>query len=144
MIVGDGKQAIYRWRNGKAEQFVNLPKLSGNQPPERRQALEYAYEKGELKKNFRSARTIIRYNNELFASIVEQNDDGKSSIAKVYEGQGQEEVRDIEGYVNVTINEFKKEETNPTNEIKITHLYSERIFFFFITRADSLTDKNII
>jgi ATP-dependent exoDNAse (exonuclease V) beta subunit len=110
LIVGDGKQAIYRWRNGKAEQFVNLPKLSGNQPPERRQALEYAYEKGELKKNFRSARTIIRYNNDLFASIVEQNDDGKSSIAKVYEGQEQEEVRDIEGYVNVTINEFKKEE----------------------------------
>ena len=28
----------------------------------------------------------------------------------MYEGQEQEEVRDIEGYVNVTINEFKKEE----------------------------------
>jgi ATP-dependent exoDNAse (exonuclease V) beta subunit len=25
LIVGDGKQAIYRWRNGEVEQFTNLP-----------------------------------------------------------------------------------------------------------------------
>jgi ATP-dependent exoDNAse (exonuclease V) beta subunit len=24
MLVGDAKQAIYRWRGGKAEQFINL------------------------------------------------------------------------------------------------------------------------
>ena len=24
MLVGDGKQAIYRWRGGKADQFINL------------------------------------------------------------------------------------------------------------------------
>src|SRR5690606_8078876 len=25
LIVGDGKQAIYRWRNGEVEQFTGLP-----------------------------------------------------------------------------------------------------------------------
>ncbi len=30
MLVGDAKQAIYRWRGGKAEQFIDL--YSGNNP----------------------------------------------------------------------------------------------------------------
>ena len=29
LIVGDAKQAIYRWRNGDVHQFVNLPKVEG-------------------------------------------------------------------------------------------------------------------
>ena len=26
-VVGDGKQSIYRWRNGDVHQFVNLPEI---------------------------------------------------------------------------------------------------------------------
>jgi ATP-dependent helicase/nuclease subunit A len=28
LIVGDGKQSIYRWRNADVEQFVNLPNVN--------------------------------------------------------------------------------------------------------------------
>ena len=27
LIVGDAKQAIYRWRNGNVNQFINLPNI---------------------------------------------------------------------------------------------------------------------
>ncbi|MEZ4800978.1 MAG: UvrD-helicase domain-containing protein [Flavobacteriales bacterium] len=99
LIVGDGKQAIYRWRNGKAEQFVSLPELLGNHIPERRQALKYAYEKGVLTHNYRSYRTIIRFNNELFDFLKQS--DAYNSITEVYEDHHQEMVKGKEGYVEV-------------------------------------------
>ncbi|MFY7708189.1 MAG: UvrD-helicase domain-containing protein [Flavobacteriales bacterium] len=106
LIVGDGKQAIYRWRNGKAEQFVKLPELLGDQLPERRQAIKYNYEKGLLKKNFRSSRAIIRFNNGLYKNYEEG---GLLLLAKdVYLDQAQEEVKEIEGYVEVFINPEEK------------------------------------
>ncbi len=38
LLVGDAKQAIYRWRGGRAEQFLNL--IQGN-PPHSRLSLRY-------------------------------------------------------------------------------------------------------
>lgn len=99
LIVGDGKQAIYRWRNGKAEQFVSLPELLGHHLPERRQALQHAYEKGVLTHNYRSYRTIIRFNNELFEFLKQS--ETFQSISEVYEDHLQEMVKDKEGYVEI-------------------------------------------
>ena len=106
LIVGDGKQAIYRWRNGKAEQFVSLPELLGNHPPERRQALQHNYEKGILSANYRSAKNIISFNNSFFDFV--QSDPNMSFIQKVYEDQAQEEKRDRTGYVEVKITANKE------------------------------------
>lgn len=106
LIVGDGKQAIYRWRNGKAEQFVALPELLGPQLPERRQALAHAYEKGVLSHNYRSNRTIIRFNNSLFGFLKEKPN--FSFIKDVYEDHEQEVVHDEEGYAEVAFLEAKK------------------------------------
>jgi ATP-dependent exoDNAse (exonuclease V) beta subunit len=106
LIVGDGKQAIYRWRNGKAEQFVSLPELLGTHPPERRQALQHNYEKGVLSANYRSAKHIISFNNSFFDFV--QSDPTMSFIQKVYEDQAQEEKRDRIGYVEVKITSNKE------------------------------------
>ncbi len=60
-LVGDTKQAIYRWRGGKAEQFLNLVNSKTNPfviQPEIKQ----------LPKNFRSHEEIIKFNNDFFAS----------------------------------------------------------------------------
>lgn len=75
MIVGDGKQAIYRWRNGDADQFVNLPGV--NNPSvnpmitQRAASLDREYNPSELSKNWRSRREIVEFNNEFFAFAAE-------------------------------------------------------------------------
>ena len=61
LLVGDAKQAIYRWRGGKAEQFLNLISLRTNpfvSPPQ----IE------ALPKNFRSREAIVSFNNAFFSS----------------------------------------------------------------------------
>lgn len=64
LLVGDAKQAIYRWRSGEAGQFVALPDPYGDQPayPSFYNAFEY----GNLGDNFRSGREIVQFNNALF------------------------------------------------------------------------------
>ncbi|MCD4698294.1 MAG: UvrD-helicase domain-containing protein, partial [Bacteroidales bacterium] len=70
LVVGDGKQAIYRWRNGEVEQFISLPhifKPSGNQVQiQQEQALVRNYSPKVLDHNFRSKYHIIEFNNSFF------------------------------------------------------------------------------
>lgn len=71
MLVGDGKQAIYRWRNGDLEQFLQLPQLDRDQLDpasirEKEQLLQAHYQERELVENHRSAPRIVACNNELF------------------------------------------------------------------------------
>jgi len=62
VLVGDAKQAIYRWRGGKAEQFLRLIDGSGN---------PFALEPGReaLPKNFRSHKPLIEFNNDFFSHL---------------------------------------------------------------------------
>ncbi|MCF8233895.1 MAG: UvrD-helicase domain-containing protein [Bacteroidales bacterium] len=74
MLVGDAKQAVYRWRSGDFEQFINLPSLPGStENPligEREATLKRSYLAEELKTNFRSEAQIVRFNNEFFGSVA--------------------------------------------------------------------------
>lgn len=75
MIVGDGKQAIYRWRNGEVEQFIKLPLLTGKiKTPfdsEREETLKRNYFADDLKMNYRSRNNIVDFNNQFFSYITE-------------------------------------------------------------------------
>jgi ATP-dependent exoDNAse (exonuclease V) beta subunit len=67
LIVGDAKQAIYRWRGGKPEQFLGL--IGGANNP-----FSIAPSLYTLERNYRSAEEIIKFNNEFFkitSSFVE-------------------------------------------------------------------------
>lgn len=70
MIVGDGKQAIYRFKNGDAAQFIHLPLLkdSGLNPfvREREQLLINQYKEEKLDTNYRSRQEIVELNNDFF------------------------------------------------------------------------------
>ncbi len=61
LLVGDPKQSIYRWRGGKAEQFIALSK---SKSPFNAQPIVQS-----LETNYRSYSQIIEFNNELFAFL---------------------------------------------------------------------------
>lgn len=74
MLVGDGKQAIYRWRGGEVEQFSMLPKIFSHHENaivrEREDSLVRNFGLKVLNKNFRSKREIIEFNNSFFRSLA--------------------------------------------------------------------------
>jgi len=59
LLVGDAKQAIYRWRGGKAEQFLNLINLKEN-------PFVFPPATANLPANYRSHEEVIRFNNDFF------------------------------------------------------------------------------
>ena len=71
MIVGDGKQSIYRWRNGEVGQIVSLPMIydKPNDSPAfdiMEHNLFNNFNFNELKCNYRSFRNIVDFNNAFF------------------------------------------------------------------------------
>ena len=67
MIVGDPKQSIYRWRGGKAEQFIALSKAVKPFHNPDKQLFH-------LDTNYRSYSKIIDFNNEFFKFLSEKFD----------------------------------------------------------------------
>lgn len=73
LVVGDAKQAIYRWRGGEVDQFITLPKLPPNQTminALREQALVNNYENQVLPVNWRSHKAIVEFNNQFFQHLA--------------------------------------------------------------------------
>lgn len=86
MVVGDGKQSIYRWRGGEAEQFVQLPKvLQSEKHPvlqEHQSILHREHVDERLNSNYRSTAEVVSFNNRFFKLLME---DAPELIREVYE-----------------------------------------------------------
>ena len=131
MVVGDGKQSIYRWRNGDVEQFMNLPKIAGSPELgdgswekkialERQLNLERQYEGIELDKNYRSGKVIVEFNNDLFSFVSKNiNEDFRSIYDKVVQKHREEKTG---GYVHV---EFVNEIQDTRNETQDTSIKTQ-------------------
>ena len=65
LLVGDGKQAIYRWRGGKVEQFIAL----GSEKQEPKNPFLIEKQVKELEVNYRSHSEIIQFNNSFFKHV---------------------------------------------------------------------------
>ncbi len=94
MIVGDPKQSIYRWRGGKAEQFIELSKEKNpfNNPEK---VVTPLYQ------NYRSYSKIIEFNNELFQMLSSEFDN--LDYQDLYKNHVRQETNSkIGGYVNIT------------------------------------------
>ena len=66
MLVGDAKQAIYRWRGGRAEQFISLSSDQKNYDSNPFQTSKAAL---NLETNYRSHQQIVDFNNGFFSHI---------------------------------------------------------------------------
>jgi ATP-dependent exoDNAse (exonuclease V) beta subunit len=99
MLVGDAKQAIYRWRGGKAEQFIGL--VNKDTP--------FFIEKHvkNLPTNYRSFKEIVFFNNDFFKFLSDEvftNRDYK----ELYELGSQNNFLENSGYVELSFLDFDK------------------------------------
>jgi len=117
LLVGDGKQAIYRWRGGKAEQFIDL----GTSGDTSKHPFHVSKEIKELATNYRSYSEVIDFNNRFFQHATQflQNDgykklfiDGNKQLANTKKG----------GYVSLSF--LKKEEEKEEEALK----YPKKVF----------------
>ena len=106
MLVGDPKQAIYRWRGGKAEQFIDLAKDDPRFNPFSNKDKETL----RLGTNYRSFSEVIQFNNTFFKQLSDkfENPDYKN----LYENLSHQEINSkIGGYVNLSFIEVPEDET---------------------------------
>ncbi|SFD36618.1 UvrD-helicase domain-containing protein [Flavobacterium phragmitis] len=108
MIVGDPKQSIYRWRGGKAEQFIELSKdINPFNNPDKQIK--------HLNTNYRSYSEVIEFNNAFFKLIsAEFSNEDYKDLYKNHSFQNTNSKKG--GYVNISFlpvaekNEFADEE----------------------------------
>ena len=93
MIVGDAKQAIYRWRGGKAEQFLDLTTAVN--------PFQIEKEQHQLDYNYRSFKAIVDFNNGFFKYLSEHIFNANIH-QELYAKSFQENTSENEGYVNLT------------------------------------------
>lgn len=106
MLVGDPKQAIYRWRGGKAEQFIDLAKEDESYNPFSNKDKKTL----RLGTNYRSYSEVIQFNNAFFKQLSDkfQNEDYRN----LYENLSHQEINSkTGGYVNLSFIEVPEDET---------------------------------
>ena len=105
MIVGDPKQSIYRWRGGKAEQFIELSKDKNpfNNPDKKLFTLGT---------NYRSYSEVVEFNNDFFKFL--SNEFSDLDYKDLYENHSHQKNNEkLGGYVNISFipkAEAKKED----------------------------------
>jgi ATP-dependent exoDNAse (exonuclease V) beta subunit len=116
-VVGDPKQSIYRFKNGIADQFIELPGIY-NPENEPSIALKSKYfnlqgNKGSLTDNWRSAKEIVHFNNSFFLKLKELlPENGKRFFSSVEQNPKGKEG----GYVKIEFSPSNKEITTEENQ----------------------------
>lgn len=102
MLVGDAKQAIYRWRGGKAEQFIDLFNKKSHPFP-----IDQFVD--NLPDNYRSYQEIVDFNNGFFKFLSNQVFN-KEDYKDLYQNANQNIKKDQQGNVELSFLDFDRED----------------------------------
>lgn len=120
LLVGDAKQAIYRFRGGKVEQFVSLPHIIDKKDDELLEERELAmvnnHRPEKLETNYRSHEQVIQFNNWFFEGLKKFLPENNQ---KIYDFHSQLTNKKNEGLVEVSFLDGEKEELDELNLEKI-------------------------
>jgi ATP-dependent exoDNAse (exonuclease V) beta subunit len=112
LVVGDGKQSIYRWRNADVKQFAGLPEVKNTAGSvvveERARTLKRNFVGKKLDVNYRSTKTIIEFNNSLFDHLCPRI--LLPEYAGIYSEQAQQIRSQHAGYVSIHTGKVEKDE----------------------------------
>ncbi len=123
MLVGDAKQAIYRFRNGEVELFSSLPDLYSNDGSQlslsRQKMLNREYQEIILSTNWRSASEIIKFNNDFFKTIIEPL---SNRTKLIFTNHKQELPNDNKGSGFVSLNFIEEDEADDYEQKKLQNI----------------------
>jgi ATP-dependent exoDNAse (exonuclease V) beta subunit len=122
LLVGDGKQAIYRWRGGRAEQFIKL----GSESQHEKSANPFQTHKEikGLETNYRSYSEVIEFNNSFFQYVSTCFKNPMYQQLFV-EGNNQKTTKKVGGFVSIDF--LEKETEKEENELKYAKKVLETI-----------------
>lgn len=144
LIVGDGKQSIYRWRNANVQQFNILPDIQNPQNnsviEERKESLERNYGLEILNTNYRSLKEVVNFNNSFFDFLP--NIILSEQFSSIYHNQAQEIKKNQGGYVSLQYGKIEKEALDELTYSNITQYITNALSHGFEYRDICIIVRN--
>lgn len=135
MLVGDPKQSIYRWRGGKAEQFIELSK-------DKNPFINPDKKLFSLDTNFRSYSQVIEFNNNFFGFL--SNEFSNTDYQDLYKNHSTQKINSkTGGYVNISF--IPKVETTDEDSLDKNELYFLAVLNKILTvKSTGFRNKDIV
>ncbi len=111
LVVGDGKQAIYRFREGDVRQFTRLPKVEGRK--------NLNIENPEIftpfpkKDNWRSLPEVVKFNNGFFSFVADKGYPDNNYLRDIYVGDPADDEYDL-------VQHYKSDPSKPAGFVKLS------------------------
>jgi ATP-dependent exoDNAse (exonuclease V) beta subunit len=134
LLVGDGKQAIYRWRGGKAEQFIKLGSDAQNE--RNSNPFQVHKEVKGLETNYRSYSEIIDFNNSFF-QYVSQYFQNPMYQQLFVDGNKQKSTNKKGGFVSIDF--LKKLDDKEENDLK----YAKKVYEIIVNLDANFSRKEV-
>ena len=110
LVVGDGKQSIYRFRQGDVAQFVRLPRVEGMRHHGHTLGMGGNSAVRNIDTNRRSFGSIIDFNNKLFSFLARDVYTDNPMVQDIYIGHGPDGALNAKGQEELLQKKHKKEE----------------------------------